>query len=226
MFRRGFTLIELLVTISVMAIVGVTAMVSFSALMNKQDGSRLQALLETTIQKLDSYVSEWYISDYTLTFVPGKYGCIIEKNTYSKAQNKKLSLSFDFVTLSGTISRSSTDALMTELKSQNKTRKTLLSNDQTISFAIPKQSASSDSFSIVSYVDGDSTNIFDVLYYSAIGQLEKQDGIILTQINSVNQNGEISNFLGKKIIKVNNLEAKELNLIFEQQSKNFSVILK
>lgn len=115
---------------------------------------------------------------------------------------------------------------MTELKSQNKTRKTLLSNDQTISFAIPKQSASSDSFSIVSYVDGDSTNIFDVLYYSAIGQLEKQDGIILTQINSVNQNGEISNFLGKKIIKVNNLEAKELNLIFEQQSKNFSVILK
>lgn len=58
MFRRGFTLIELLVTISVMAIVGVTAMVSFSALMNKQDGSRLQALLETTIQKLDSYVSE------------------------------------------------------------------------------------------------------------------------------------------------------------------------
>lgn len=58
MLRRGFTLIELLVTISIMAVVGVTAMVSFNALMNKQDASRIQALLETTIQKLDSRVSE------------------------------------------------------------------------------------------------------------------------------------------------------------------------
>jgi len=209
-----------------MAVVGVTAMVSFNALMNNQDSSRLQTLLETSIHKIDSYISEWYISDYTLTFVPGNYGCIVEKNTYLKAPNKKLSLSFDFVTLSGTISRSTIEPLMTELKSQNKTRKTILSNDKIISFTIPKQSASNDSFSIVSYMDGDSTNIFDILYYSAIGQLEKQDGIILTQVNSMNQSGSISNFLGKKVIKVNDSEVKELNLSFEQQSKNFEVILK
>lgn len=115
---------------------------------------------------------------------------------------------------------------MTEIKSQTKTRKTLLSNDQTISFTIPKQSASNDSFSIVSYVDGGSTNIFDILYYSAIGQLEKQDGIILTQVNLDTQSGSISNFLGKKVMKVNGLEVQELNLNFEQQSKNFNVILK
>lgn len=65
--RLGLSFVELLVSITIMAVVGGVAIVSFGHFFEGQEKNRIEASLESTITKLDLEIQDGLASDYTLT---------------------------------------------------------------------------------------------------------------------------------------------------------------
>lgn len=65
--RLGLSFVELLVSITIMAVVGGVAIVSFGHFFEGQEKNRIETSLESTIKKLDLEIQDGLTSDYTLT---------------------------------------------------------------------------------------------------------------------------------------------------------------
>ena len=188
-------------------------MVSFGSFFEGQEKSRVASDLDKTAAILENEISIGKISDYTMTFSGGTIGYITEKNTLGKDAEHTITMTYDFDTNIGSLSRSvATKPWTIDLAVENKLYKTYLTNDAMQAFSLPDSKMGHDSFTIKSRVNGENTNAYIISFFSARKTTGEPVKLVTTSPTPYIR----SNRLGT-------LTASGGTLTFEQASKRFDI---
>jgi hypothetical protein len=91
----------------------------------------------------------------------------VGKNNYKKSTDLLVKFDYDFDTNSGTLTRTTNTKPWTiNLYSENKLKKTFLTNDLTQKIAFPDTNTKQESYTIKSRIDRQNTNYFVIQFFS------------------------------------------------------------
>lgn len=227
----GFTLIELLIVVSIIAIIGVTAISSFSGLLSGESTKTMAGNMNNTLQSLDDSISNNMSTSYEAVFKSGSIGFVAKKDFYR--QKNTISLDFDFENGSGTLANISGFTgtwTYSMLYRERITGNAFMAENATTHFSLPASQRANE-HEIDNILDDEKIGSFLIRYYSDGDMTDTPSQIQLISITGATASYDtvtLRNILGTRelIGSPGGEKLDEVTLIFRDNEKEIPVVIR